>query len=132
MKLNQVPNTYICQLNKPHNRAMLEGYKQRRNKSGAELASFYADVTGALIDTPCWGVSGVNKMINALTFSVRATKNHSKRGKTTAYAQANKLLSTIDHFGNKEAEARYCGNYKLQPLLTAEELQELAEIETIE
>ncbi len=132
MKFNQVPSTYICQLNKTQNRAMLEGYSKRRDKSGAELARFYSDVTNALIDTPAWGVSGVNKMINALTLSVRATKNREKRGKTTAYAQANKLLSTIDHFGNKEANARYCGSYRLNPLLTADELLELAQIETIE
>ena len=73
MKLNQVETTYICQLNKPENREMLEGYKQRRNKSGRELASLYRDVTGALINTPAWGVSGVNKMVNDLTTKVSAT-----------------------------------------------------------
>ena len=126
MKLNETITTYICQLNKPENRAMLEGYKARKNKSGEELACYYKDVIEALKHTPAWGISGVNKMVNELTVAVRATLNKEKKGKTSAYAHASKLLRTIDFYGNEKAISRYNGNYKLKPLLTDSELSELA------
>lgn len=125
MKLKFIETTYVCQLNKPHNRTMLESYRQRKDASPKELANYYRDVVGALYNTPAFGVSGVNKMLNELTTKVRATLNRAKSGKTSAYAHANKLLTTIDRFGNKQAECRYNGNYKLQPLLTEAELIEL-------
>jgi hypothetical protein len=125
MKFNQVETTYICQFSKPQNRAMLEGYKARRDKSGAELSRYYKDVLNVLKDTPAYGVSGVNKMLNELTAGVRATLNNEKRGKISAYAHANKLLYQLDYFGNNEAEARYKGRYELAPLLTNEELYRL-------
>lgn len=125
MKLNQVENTYICQLSKPQNKAMLEGYKTRRDKSGAELARYYKDVVSALKDTPAYGVSGVNKMLNELTYKVRATLVGAKRGKTSAYAHAGWLLNQLEFFGNEEAKACYKGHYKLAPLLSDTELQQL-------
>lgn len=125
MKFNQVENTYICQLNKPNNRAMLEAYKTRRDKSGAELARYYCDVVNALKDTPAFGVSGVNKMLNELTDKVRATLVGAKRGKTSAYAHAGWLLNQLEFFGNEEAKASYKGCYKLAPLLTDTELRHL-------
>lgn len=125
MKFKEVESTYICQLNKPENRKMLEEYKARRDKSGAELARYYSDVVNALKDTPAFGVSGVNKMLNELTEKVRATLNRAKKGKTSAYAHAGKLLAIIDFYGNTEAEARYCGRYKLGHILTDVELDQL-------
>jgi ribosomal protein L44E len=122
MKFNQVENTYICQFSKPHNKQMLEGYKMRRDKSGAELARYYKDVVKALSDTPAFGVSGVNKMLNDLTYKVRATLIGAKRGKTSAYAHAGWLLNQLEYFGNEEAKACYKGSHKLAPLLTADEL----------
>ena len=127
MKFRDVETTYICQLNK--NRKMLEAYKERRDKSGKELAKYYADVIDCLVGTPAWGVSGVNKMLNELTTSVRATLNKAKSGKTSAYAHATRMLRMIDYYGNKTATAYFAGNYKLQELLSAEELIELCEIE---
>lgn len=125
MKFNKVETTYICQLSKPQNKAMLEGYKTRRDKSGAELARYYRDVVNALKDTPAFGVSGVNKMLNELTDKVRATLVGAKRGKTSAYAHAGWLLNQMKFFGNEEAKASYKGRYKLAPLVTDEELQQL-------
>ena len=125
MKFNQVENTYICQFSKPENRKMLEGYKLRRDKSGAELARYYRDVVKALSDTPAFGVSGVNKMLNDLTDKVRATLVGAKKGKTSAYAHAGWLLNQLDYFGNEDARACYKGRYKLAHLLTAEELLQL-------
>lgn len=126
MKFSQLETTYICQFSKPNNRAMLEEYKKRRDGSGKELAQYYRDVLNVLIGTPAYGVSGVNKMLNELTASVRATLNKEKRGKTSAYAHAGKLLYQLDYFGNTEAEAKYKGRYKLAPILTEAELQQLA------
>ena len=125
MKFNQVENTYICQLSKPQNKQMLEGYKARRDGSGAELARYYRDIISALKDTPAYGVSGVNKMLNELTDKVRATLIGAKKGKTSAYAHANMLLYKLEYFGNEEAKPCYKGNYKLAPLLTEDELQSL-------
>lgn len=131
MKLKFIETTYVCQLNKPHNKSMLESYRDRKNSSTAELAHYYNDVITALVDTPAWNVSGVNKMINDLTTSVRATLTKSKRGKTSAYAHAAKLLNTIKRFGNSEANLHYDGNHKLKPLLTVDELQELEALEVV-
>ena len=123
MKFYEVESTWICQLNKPQNRAMLEAYKDRKDKSIAEFIRYYIDITSALINTPAWGISGVNKMVNELTDTVQATISHAKKGKSSAPAHANKLLCLIDFYGNTKAELRYRGNYKLKPLLSIEELQ---------
>jgi hypothetical protein len=125
MKLKEVEQTYICQFNKPNNRAMLESYVARKDRSNKELINYYTDVINTLSNTPAWGVSGVNKMINELTDSVRATLTKAKCGKTSAYAHANKILNTINIFGNKQANAQYRGYHKLQPILTVEELEAL-------
>lgn len=128
MKFNQVENTYICQLSKPANRKMLEEYKARRDKSKQELVRYYRDVINALKDTPAWGVSGVNKMINELTYKVRATFVGAKRGKVSAYAHAGWLLNQLDYFGNEDAKACYKGRYKLAPIITPEELEQLEQL----
>lgn len=128
MNLNQIERTYICQFSKPENRAILEGYKKRRDKSGKELASYYRDVISILKDTPAYGVSGVNKMLNELTDKVRATLNKAKRGKTSAYAHAGWLLNKLDYFGNEKADFTYRGRYKLNPILTDDELLQLEAI----
>jgi hypothetical protein len=123
MKFFEVEKTWICQLGKAANKTMLQGYVDRNDKSPEEFVRLYVDVVKALIDTPAWGVSGVNKLINELTDSVRATINHARNGKSSAPARANKLLSIIDFYHNEEAIARYSGSYKLKPLLSIEELQ---------
>jgi hypothetical protein len=125
MKFNQVEATYICQLNKPTNRAMLEGYRDRKDKSVEELVRYYRDVISALVDTPAYGVSGVNEMLNKLTAGVRATLTKAKRGKISAPAHARALLGTVDFYSEKEATPRNKGIHKLEPLLTDEELQRL-------
>ena len=125
MKFREVETTYICQLGKDTNRAMLEAYVDRKDRSVEELARYYIDVVKALSVTPAWGVSGVNKMVNELTASVIATLTKAKKGKTSAYAHAGKLLAVIDFYGNTEAEARYCGRYKLGHILTDVELNQL-------
>ena len=126
MKLKDVPTTYICQLNKPENKSVLKDFRDRKDYGCEELVNYYKFIVMTLAVTPAWGVSGVNKMVNDLTNSLRAVKAHARKGKTSAPAHANKLLGIIKEFGNKEAVARYCGNYKLQPLLTEEELAEIA------
>lgn len=127
MKFNEVENTYICQLSKQQNRAMLEGYKTRRDNSKEELIRYYRDLIDALKSTPAFGVSGVNKMLNELTEKVRATLIGAKRGKTSAYAHAGWLLNQLDFFGDEEAKPCYKGSYKLAPLLTDVELDQLLE-----
>ena len=127
MKFNEVEQTYVCQFNKPENQEMLKGYVARQDKSGAELAKFYMDVVNALAGTPAWGVAGVNKMLNKLTATVRATLNKEKRGKSSAPAQARTLLSDVAYWAEKEATPKY-NRCKLDTLLTAEELVRLATI----
>ena len=107
MKFKDVEQTFVCQFSKPQNKVMLEGYVARRDKSGAELARYYMDIIGALANTPAWGVSGVNKMVNELTAAVRATLANEKKGKTSAYAHANKLLNYIKRFGCFVSKALY-------------------------
>lgn len=124
MKFNEVETTFVCQLGRAKNRAMLETYRDRKDRSPEEFVRYYIDVINALANTPAWGVSGVNKMVNELTASVRATINHAKKGKSSAPAHAASMLRYVDFYGDVEAEARYCGRHKLQPLLTIEELQQ--------
>ena len=125
MKFYEVEQTWICQLGKTANRAMLKGYIDRNDKSIEEFARFYFDVINALKNTPAWGISGVNRKINELTGHIRATAIHAKKGKSSAPAQAKKLLNHIDFRCNDEAEAIYRGNHKLKPLFTAEELNQV-------
>ena len=126
MKFKDVETTFICQLNKPENRAVLEGYRSRKDKSGKELAQYYRDIIGMLKNTPAYGVSGVNKMLNDLTANVRATLNQERKGKTSAYAHAGKILSQLDYFGETEAvPTTYKCRYKLAPLITEDELNQL-------
>lgn len=124
MKFNEVESTFVCQLGKVQNRAMLEAYRDRKDRSPGEFVRYYVDIINALANTPAWGVSGVNKMVNELTASVRATINHAKKGKSSAPAHAASMLRYVDFYSDVEAEARYCGRHKLQPLLTVEELQQ--------
>jgi hypothetical protein len=104
---------------------MLEAYVARKDRSPEELTNYYKDIIRTLYNTPAWGVSGVNKMVNELTESVRATLTHAKKGKTSAYAHAAKMLRYVDFYGNETATARYCGRHKLMPLITEEEFQQL-------
>lgn len=124
MKFIRVEKTFICQFNKLPNKQMLEAYKERRDSSIEELVRYYKDVVRVLRGTPAWGVSGVNKMLNELTASVRATLNNEKRGKTSAYAHAGKLLWYIKAFGYKEAYPTYRGRYELSPIISDEELRQ--------
>ena len=124
LTLGEIPYTWICQLGKPENLAMLEGYRARRDKSPEELARLYFDVINALKDTPCWGVAGVNKMINTLTASVEATLTKKKTGKTSAYAQARILLDKIDFNKNLKAVPKY-NKCSLDKLLTEADVKQL-------
>ena len=108
-------------------RKVLEEFKTRKDKSFEELTRYYKFIISTLSRTPAWGVSGVNKMVNELTASVIATLTKAKKGKTSAYAHAGRLLAIIDFYGNIEAEAKYCGNYRLGHILTDAELTQMLE-----
>lgn len=129
MKFYEAERTWICQLNKPQNRAMLEAYRDRKDRSVEEFIRYYIDIANALRNTPAWGVSGVNEMMNDLTDTVRATINHAKKGKSSAPAHASKLLCRIDFYRNTKAEVRYGSNCKLKPLLSIEELQMFLDVD---
>lgn len=128
MTLKEVETTYICQLNKPQNRIILESFRDCNDRSPKKLAQCYRFLVEALAPTPAWGVSGVNKMMNETTASVRATLNKAKKGKTSAPALARKLLSIIDYCGDDVAVNKYRGRYKLEPILTVEELEALEQM----
>lgn len=114
--------TFICQLSKLENRAFLEEVAAKKDSSNTALVRYYKDLTSRLISTPAWGVSGVNKMVNELRASVIAKLTNAKKGKTTAWAHAKKMLNYIEHFGNEEANPYYNGKHNLTPILTDEEL----------
>ena len=128
MTLKEVETTYICQLNKPQNRKVLESFRDSNDRSPKKLAQCYKFLVDTLAATPAWGISGVNKMMNETTASVRATLNKAKKGKTSAPALARKLLSIIDYCGDDEAVNKYRGRYKLEPILTVEELEALEQM----
>ncbi len=125
MTLNEVERTWIHQFNKPENRKVLEEFKTRKDKSFEEFRRYYKFIITTLEDTPAWGVSGVNKMVNDLTAAVIATLTKAKTGKTSAYAHAGTLLNKIDHFSNQKAEPRYCGRYKLGHIITDLEFDQM-------
>ena len=105
MKYIEVERTFICQLAKAANRAMLKEYADRDDKSVEEFIRYYFDITNALKCTPAWGVSGVNDMVNKLTNSLRATITNAKKGKTSAPAHAKSMLRYIEYFSDKEHQS---------------------------
>ena len=125
MKFTSIKTTWICQLNKPENKKVLEDYKNRKDKSPEELTRYYIDVVNMLKDTPAWGVYGVNDMINKLTDAVIATLTKAKKGKTSAYAHAGLLLNTIKYFKTKNAIPKDNGPCSLKHVLSETELNEL-------
>ena len=125
MTFNQVENTFICQLNKLDNKKFLTDFVVRKDSSGTELVRYYKEIIRRLSCTPAWGVSGVNKMVNDLRDSVVAKLTNAKKGKTTAWAHAKKMLAYIEHFGDQEAKPYYKEKCVLVPPLTDEELLEL-------
>lgn len=125
MKYVEVERTFICQLAKAHNRAMLQAYIDRNDRSPEEFARYYFDLTNVLMATPAWGVSGVNDMINKLTDSVRATITHAKKGKSSAPAHAKSMIRYVEYYGNMESYARGGQRCMLKPLITEEEFKQL-------
>jgi len=128
MKLKDCPSTYICQFSKSVANEELMRYKERRDSSTEELVRYYSFVINTLKHTPAWNVSGVNKMVNDLTDRVRAKLNGANRkGTTTAFAHAGKILYIIETFGEKDSSStpRYRGHYKLKPIITEEEINDL-------
>ena len=122
----EIEGTWVCQFNKPENKAKLKMYKNDKDRSLKKLIEYYRWVISVLINTPAWGVSGVNKIVNELTDAVRATAAKAKTGKTSAYAQAGKLLNDVNYwkdlvcYSNKHE--RTCW---LKPVISEEELQQL-------
>lgn len=126
MKIIELESTYLCQINKPENRAILEEFIRRRDSSGAELVRYYLALTNMLRNTPAWGRPGVIAMLNELCAAMRAVLNHEKRGKTTAYAHANKLLNKLKYFANQEVSGRYAVVTEPFQALSETELLQLA------
>ena len=125
MTFTQVENTFICQLNKPNNKEFLKDFVARRDSSCTELVRYYKEIISRLSCTPAWGVNGVNKMVNELRDSVVAKLTNAKKGKTTAWAHAKKMLAYIERFGEQEVKPYYKEKCVLIPPLTDEELLEL-------
>ena len=125
MKNNEVPQMWICQMNKPDNKAFLKEVAERKDSSCEELVRYYKEIIRRLINTPAWGVNGVNKMVNELRGSVIAKLTNAKKGKTTAWAHAKKLLNRISDYGEQDAAPCYRVKCNLIPPLTDEELLEL-------
>ena len=124
MNYNELPTTFIYWFDKPENRKILEGFKARKDKSCEEFVRYYLYIINTLKGTPCWGKPGVNKMLNKLTAAVSATLKKEKAGKSSAFAQAYKLLDTVDYHRNKKA-VPHPAACTLKPLLTEAELQQL-------
>lgn len=125
MIFTQVEKTFICQLNKPDNKKFLMDFAARKDSSCTELVRYYKELINRLSTTPAWGVGGVNKMLNELRAAVVAKLTNAKKGKTTAWAHAKKMLNCIERFGNEEAKPYYKEKRVLIPPLTDEELLEL-------
>lgn len=126
MKFKETPTTWICQLNKPENRTMLEGYKNRKDYGPKELANFCRDLVKALKGTPAWGISGCNGIVNETWEAARAVLAKAKKGKSSAPAIANRLLSKIDFYKDQECKGNgHIKTHWLAPVLTEEELLQL-------
>ena len=125
MIFTQAEHTFICQLNKPDNKKFLMDYAARGDGSCTELVRYYKEIISRLSCTSAWGVNGVNKMVNKLRDSVVANLTNAKKGKTTAWAHAKKMLVYIEHFVEQEAKPYYKEKCMLVPPLTDEELLEL-------
>lgn len=123
MLMKDVDRTWIHWLGLPENKEILKGFKNRKDKSIEEYARFILFLFDTLIDTPAYGVAGVNEMLNEQTHMFAATRDQAKRGKSSASAQANTLLYKISYFENEEAKPHY-NRCKLNLSVTREELQQ--------
>ena len=129
MTLTQLPTTYVSQLNRPANRSLLESYRDSGDRSPNTFAKYYFDIINILKNTPAWGKPKTNQMLNELTYKVRATLGGSKKkGKSSAVAHANTLISTIEWCSKTEASGCFWTPVKLESLLTKEEVEQLLSI----
>ena len=125
MTCNQVEHMWVCQLGKPENRKKLKEYVDNSDSSKEELVRYYRDFISMLINTPAWGVNGVNKVVNELRAAVVATLTDANSGKTTAWAHAKKMIRQIDYHSTRQVKPYYNRRYKLVAPLTDEELLQL-------
>lgn len=124
MLLLDIPTTWMHHLNKPENRAVLDGFVKRHDRSIEEFARFVLFIINTLIDTPAWNVAGTNEFINDLTNKFVATRDNAKNGKSSAYAQAKTLLYRINNQVGQEATMRW-NKCRLSLAVSVEELQQL-------
>lgn len=125
LTLSQISTTWIYHFNKPENMERLKQYANNKDKSAENLVGYYKWFISVLKDTPAWGVSGVNDVVNKLTDMVRATLTKAKSGKSSAYAHAGYIISTVEFYKNKLAGShpgcRWC---KLNPVISDAELNQ--------
>lgn len=122
----EVDALYLAQLNKPENYAKLEAYRDDKDKSGAKFAQYTVDLFNMLRDTPAWEKPGTNEMLNEVLSYARAIMTKAKKGKTSAFAHAGRLIRSIDYHKYQQVYASYTPKVKLLPELSEEELQQLA------
>ena len=94
----EIEGTWVCQFNKPENKAKLKMYKNDKDRSLKKLIEYYRWVISVLINTPAWGVSGVNKIVNELTDAAVLTTSSDTGDQTIQNAQR-KVNATSD-YGN--------------------------------
>lgn len=123
MTMTQVPGTYVGQLSRPENLAMLKAYAQSKDKSPVLLVQYYRDIVNALKGTPAWDKPKTNQMINELTYSVRATIAGEKKGRTSAGAHARRMLNKIEYCSKMPARGNAWKVCPLEPILTDEEIE---------
>lgn len=107
MTLCELEGTYVGQLNKPENMAVLKAIAEDHDKSIEKLAAFDLWLINTLRPTAAWGKPKTNMMINELIAQTKATIAGAKKGKTSAYAAAKRLINKVNWCRTKEAYASH-------------------------
>lgn len=109
MTLTALSNTYVGQLIKPENMAMLKTTAKDKDRSIKKLAAFTLWLINTLRPTPAWGKPKTNMMINDVVSKTKATIDlvnsgfKGIKGTTSAYALANVLINKVNWCSTQEA-----------------------------
>ena len=97
MKMIDLPGTYVCQLNKPANRLVLEAFKEDKDKDVKKFIRLFLWLTATLRETPAWNKPKTNIELRKIKEKLEATIAGAKKGTSSGYAVAGYLIGKIEY-----------------------------------
>lgn len=93
----ELPGAYVHHLSKPENMTVLKAIASDKDKSVEKLAKFVLWLINTLRSTPAWGKPKTNMMLIEIINQTKATINKAKRGTSSAYAIAGRLINKVNY-----------------------------------